>query len=251
MKQVHNWLIMLFLASCTSIVLSLYTSGSFKVIFCDVGQGSATLLQMGMYQVLIDTGPDQRVLSCVGRHIPFFDYIIDIVIISHNQKDHNGGLVALYNKYIIKQVIGPQPKPSFLSRTEFTEVKDTVSLQIKDVTIIVHKASQSSKDINEAANVVTIFTPLHTIFLPSDINGLELKRLIPQQATILGIPHHGSKYGLYPDSLSLAVPSLGVISVGKKNTYGHPSKEVLDILKAKNIPIWRTDQQGELVIDLK
>ena len=69
--------------------------------------------------------------------------------------------------------------------------------------------------------------------------------------TILQVPHHGSKYGLYPDSLDLAKPTLAVISVGAKNTYGHPSQEVLDILKAKNINTWRTDVQGELDIDLK
>lgn len=251
MKRLKKWLLIIFLTSSLSLVLSSYTTGLYKVVFCDVGQGSATLLQMGAYQILIDTGPDQRVLGCVGRHIPFFDYIIDMVVISHNQKDHNGGLLALYNKYTIKQVIGPQPKPSFLDEMEFIEVKDTISLRISDATIVIHKASQSSNDINESANVVTIFTPIHTIFLPSDINGLELKRLIPEQTTILAIPHHGSKYGLYPDSLGLAIPRLGLISVGKKNSYGHPAKEVLDILKAKNIKVWRTDQQGELAIDLK
>ena len=73
---------------------------------------------------------------------------------------------------------------------------------------------------------------------------------MPRDTTLLEVPHHGSKYGLYPDSLDLAVPTLAVISVGKKNTYGHPSKEALDILKAKKIKVWRTDQQGELTIDL-
>jgi competence protein ComEC len=78
-----------------------------------------------------------------------------------------------------------------------------------------------------------------------------LKALLPYGTTILQVPHHGSKYGLYPDSLDLAEPTLAVISVGKKNGYGHPSKQALDILKAKNIRTWRTDEQGELVIDLK
>lgn len=229
----------------------MYNTGLSKIVFCNVGQGAATLLQMGRYQVLIDTGPDQRVLSCIGRHIPFFDYVIEVVIISHNQKDHNGGLLALQNKYSIEHVVGPLPKPSFLKKEQFIEVEDTVSLRIQDADIVIHKASQSSKDINETANVVTLTTPRHTIFLPSDINGLELKRLMPMQTTILEVPHHGSKYGLYPDSVGLATPIWGVISVGKKNSYGHPSKEVLDILKAKNIQVWRTDVQGELVVDLK
>jgi len=247
----RNTIFLMCIACALTITLSIRASLSFKIVFCDVGQGSATLLQIGSYQALIDTGPDQRVLSCVGRHIPFFDHTIETIIISHNQKDHNGGLFALQSKYTVAHVYGPLPKPLFLNTTQFTAVQDTIILHIKNVAITIHKASQSSKNINDSANVVTVKTPHQTLFLTSDINGLELKSLLPQETTILEVPHHGSKYGLYPDSLDLATPTLAVISVGKKNTYGHPSKEALDILKAKNIKIWRTDMQGELVVDLK
>jgi competence protein ComEC len=194
------------------------------------------------------------VLNCIGHHIPFFDHTIEMVIISHNQKDHNGGLFAIQNKYSIGHVYGPLPKPLEIEEVQFTEVKNNIALNIRDVDIFISKASQSSIDINNSANVVTIMThqkPPYTIFLSSDINGLELKRLLPKNCTILEVPHHGSKYGLFPDSLVLAHPTLAVISVGKKNTYGHPSKDALDILKAEKIEVWRTDKQGELVIDLK
>jgi competence protein ComEC len=233
----------------TTIILAIHSTLSFKIVFCDVGQGAATLLQMGTYQALIDVGPDTRALACIGNHIPFFDHTIETIIISHNQKDHNGGLYPIYKKYKIEHVYGPSPRPSFLAKSQFTEVKDSIQLITNAATIIIHKASQSS-NLNESANVVTIQTTLQTIFLTSDINGIELKKLIPKSTTILEIPHHGSKYGLYPDSLNLAHPTLAVISVGKRNTYGHPSKEALDILKAKNIKIWRTDEKGELVVDL-
>ena len=251
MRLNRRSIILICMAFLLTIILSIRSYSSFHIIFCDVGQGAATLLQLGSYQALIDTGPDQRVLSCIGRHIPFFDHTIETVIISHNQKDHDGALFAIQNKYHIEHVYGPLPKPVFLTQTQFTEVQDTISFSIRGIDIIIHKASQSSKDINESANVVTIKTPHHTLFLSSDINGLQLKNIMPRETTILEVPHHGSKYGLYPDSLDLAEPSLAVISVGKRNTYGHPSKEALDILKAKKIQVWRTDMQGELVIDLK
>ncbi|MCX6731032.1 MAG: hypothetical protein NTZ55_04235 [Candidatus Roizmanbacteria bacterium] len=242
------------IACILTLSLSIQSALSFEIIFCDVGQGAATLLHLGTYQILIDTGPDKRVLNCIGRHIPFFDHTIETIIISHNQKDHNGGLSAINNKYKVNFVYGPLPKPMVSKDTVFVEVKNTITLKIKNISILIHKASQSSKELNDSANVVTIHTSnkvSHTIFLPSDINGLELKSLLPKNTTILEVPHHGSKYGLYPDSLELAHPTAAVISVGKKNTYGHPSKEVLAILKAENIKIWRTDKQGELVIDLK
>ena len=223
-------------ASIITILYSIRTTFSFRIVFCDVGQGAATLLQAGTYQMIIDTGPDRRILSCIGRHIPFFDRTIETIIISHAQKDHNGGLGAIQHKYKVIQVIG--------------EIKTPTTISFHNCAIKIVKASQSSKNANDAANVVTIKTPLHTIFITSDINGVELKQLMPISTSILVVPHHGSKYGLYPDSLDLAHPSLAVISVGKKNSYGHPSKDSLAILKAKKIPIWRTDEKGELVIDL-
>ncbi len=238
------------ITSLTTILLYVHSLSQYKIVFCDVGQGAATFLQKNSYQVLIDTGPDSRVLSCIGRHMPFFDHTIEVIIISHNQKDHTGGLSGIQNKYTVDTIIGPSPKPKLTLHTQFIEVINTVVFNIKNIQFTVKKASQNTENLNESANVVTIETPHQIIFLPSDINGIELKSLIPQGVTLLEIPHHGSKYGLYPDSLDLAQPTLAVISVGKKNTYGHPSKEVLDILKAKKIKVWRTDQQGELVVDL-
>ena len=64
---------------------------------------------------------------------------------------------------------------------------------------------------------------------------------------ILKIPHHGSKNGLTKKFLDLADPSIAVISVGKNNSYGHPHQQILDMLKAKNIKIRRTDEEGVII----
>lgn len=66
---------------------------------------------------------------------------------------------------------------------------------------------------------------------------------------VLKIPHHGSKNGLTKKFLELANPELSVISVGKKNPYGHPSKEILAILKALKKNYLRTDEKGDVVIE--
>lgn len=232
------------------LIFQYISTRTYKAIFCDVGQGAATFFSLGSTQILVDTGADGRVLSCIGKYMPFFDRTIEFIIISHNQTDHAGALFLLSQRYTIQHIIGPPELPKLPKNIPTTSVTNPVYFAVDHTQFTVFKASQSSKDINESANVVTVTSPHQTIFLTSDINGLELKRLMPRTCTILEIPHHGSKYGIYPDSLLLAHPTLAVISVGKKNTYGHPSKEALDILKAKKIPVWRTDLQGELVIDL-
>lgn len=237
---------------CTIILLCFQyvQTRTSRIYFCDIGQGSATFITTGTIQILVDTGPNLNSLACVGRHMPFFDHTIEFVIISHDQKDHVGALVPLLKKYRVTHVIGPPGIAKKSAKMPFTAVNDVVTFNIHSLQFSIIKASQGSVDVNESANVVIIRSPLHIIFLTSDINGFQLQELIPHDTTILSVPHHGSKYGLYPDSLGLARPTYAVISVGKKNTYGHPAKEVLDILKAKNIQIWRTDKQGELAIEL-
>ncbi|MFZ2206986.1 MAG: MBL fold metallo-hydrolase [Microgenomates group bacterium] len=248
-KSTQKSLIIGVVIACSLIYQFLLTRTN-KIVFCDVGQGAATFFSLGSTQILVDTGADGRVLMCIGKHMPFFDKTLEIVIISHNQKDHAGALFLLSKRYVIKKIIGPPDLPSITDEIPLIRVFGSVQFIINHVKFKVIRASQCSNDINESANIVTATSPHQTIFLTSDINGVELKRFIPRTCTILAVPHHGSKYGIYPDSLLLAHPTLAVISVGKKNTYGHPSKEALDILKAKKIPIWRTDQQGELVINL-
>ena len=63
-----------------------------RLIFCDVGQGDAILMTYKNYQVLVDSGPDNSVLTCLGRHMQLNDRKIEAVITTHEQKDNNTGL---------------------------------------------------------------------------------------------------------------------------------------------------------------
>ena len=218
-----------------------------EMVFCDVGQGAATLIQHNDIQILIDTGPDKSVLQCLGQHMPLFDKTIEYVIISHKQQDHDGGLPAIQTRYHIQTLISDEQLTTGAGIQKQMNHLSALSFSIADVTVFINRASESSNRVNDRAYVVTVRTPREVLFLTSDISASELKNLMPADTTILEVPHHGSKYGLYTNSLGLAHPTLAVISVGKKNTYGHPAQSVLAILKAKNIPIWRTDMQGEYV----
>ena len=66
------------------------------VVFCDVGQGDAVLVKMGTSQVLVDGGPDNKVLECLARNMPFYDRRIEVVILTHPQADHMNGLVEAW-----------------------------------------------------------------------------------------------------------------------------------------------------------
>ena len=79
----------------------------------------------------------------------------------------------------------------------------------------------------------------------------KILRPVKDQVDILKVSHHGSKKGTSEEILNILKPKIAIISVGAKNNFGHPTKEILDRLKSKNIEIKRTDQMGEIKINFR
>ncbi len=76
-----------------------------KVIFCDVGQGDATLVIDGSYQVLVDSGRNEMVLDCLEKYLPAWDREIELVIVTHADSDHIGGFETVLNRYFVKEML--------------------------------------------------------------------------------------------------------------------------------------------------
>jgi competence protein ComEC len=79
-----------------------YPDENLKIVTCDVGQGDAILIMRGFSQVVIDGGANNLVLSCLGKHVPFYDRKIEMVILTHPQADHMTGLVDLMERYRVE-----------------------------------------------------------------------------------------------------------------------------------------------------
>lgn len=86
-------------------LLTCYPDKNLHLIFCDVGQGDAILLQQGFKQFLIDTGPDDQVLSCLRQFMPAWDKHLEMVLLTHDDFDHIGGLETVLNNYEIGEII--------------------------------------------------------------------------------------------------------------------------------------------------
>ncbi len=95
--------------------------GKLHIVFCDVGQGDAAYIRTpDGKDMLIDGGPDTSVLACLGRHMPFWDRHINIVVVTHPQKDHAGGIDDVVTRYKVDHLIlGP----------EGTDILDYVALR--------------------------------------------------------------------------------------------------------------------------
>ena len=93
------------------------------LVVCDVGQGDAILITKGFFQLLIDTGPDEKVLNCLQEEMPFWDKKIDVLVLTHYDNDHIGGFSALSQTYHLPLIF-----------TSLTEQKNTaVFLELKEI----------------------------------------------------------------------------------------------------------------------
>jgi competence protein ComEC len=80
-------------------LIKIWPDMNVHVVFCNVGQGDAILISYQFTQLLIDSGPDSKVLKCLQKNIPFLDKTLEIVIATHPDKDHIGGFPAVFGQY--------------------------------------------------------------------------------------------------------------------------------------------------------
>ena len=237
-----------------------------SVVFLNVGQGDAILIQQGRHQILIDSGKDARQLTAeLGRYIPFWDRHIEIVIPTHPDADHIGGFAGLTKSYSIGRVLWTGVEGESEVYTQFRNTLTEVVPQDKwqrmaagsKITLPkggvlevlypynVMSGKAPDEDTN-ATSIVMRFQYGETSFLlTGDLAEEERVLGKVEPVTVLKVAHHGSKYSSSDTFLGMVTPEEAVISVGKNN-YGHPSKDVIGRLEKVEAKILRTDQEGSI-----
>ncbi len=104
------------------------------LILCDVGQGDAILLSYGQSQVLIDTGPDESLLTCLDQQLPFWDKKIDVLILTHFDDDHIGGFKSLVQTYDIAYLF--LPLTDYKESQVFLELKEQIASLQESGTVV-------------------------------------------------------------------------------------------------------------------
>lgn len=257
--------LILFLAGVTvwlSVVF--FPDEKLHVVTCDVGQGDAILLVFGQSEILIDGGPNNKVLNCLSKHLPFWDRTLEAVFLTHLQKDHYLGLIDIFERYqvnyffvndlessdqdlqVLKNIVGGS-RTKVVGSTSGQKIGNNLIY----LDIIWPPENLKIGEINESSIVAILhfnkFSALITGDIDSQISSQLSQNPRVTQTTLLKIPHHGSKNGLTEDLLEIVKPEIAVISVGK-NSYGHPHQEILDLLSGYDIRILRTDTDGEIEV---
>ncbi len=253
-----------------SIILNKPNSDT-EIYFLDVGQGDSELVILpGGIKVLIDAGPNSKVVNELESVLRPTDRYIDLLILSHSETDHFNGFIDVLKRYQIGAFIYNGRAGTAQSWKELAKIVeenkipvfvlaqgDKIKNQDDFFEILLPNADfLRSKELNDTSLAIKFVNNDRqaqiNILFTGDIGEKNEKYLINNfdiKANILKVGHHGSKYSSSDYFLKAVNPKISVIEVGK-NSYGHPTKEVLDRLAAVGSQIFRTDQNGAVKLTI-
>ncbi len=231
----------------------------------DVGQGQSIAVTSGGYTAVIDCGSSsgedageiaERYVRSLGRGR------VDVLILTHYHADHAGGVERLLAGIPVETLAAPLPRfeesgldEAVLAaaekcgcRTEFVESRTVLTLG--DTEIVLYPPMGSVTE-NERGLMMCVtsgdFDTLITGDAPETQELQLLERYGVPDIECLVVGHHGSASSTCEELLDRAMPETAVISVGE-NSYGHPTKQVLDRLSERGIQVLRTDEIGNIEI---
>jgi len=238
-------------------------SGEMKIHYIDVGQADSILIQQGSSAMLIDGGNNAdgpTVKNYIEKQgITTLNYVIG----THAHEDHIGGLDYIINAFKIGKVYFPKTTSTtktfedFVNSVKSKNIKLTVpqvgeTFNLGDaVCNILAPNSSSYEDDNDYSIVVKVKFGSTTFMFDGDAEAVSEMEMVKKgfdlKADVLKVGHHGSNSSTCANFLSAVNPKYAVISVGADNNYGHPSQSTMDRLKASNIQVYRTDENGTII----
>lgn len=234
-----------------------------KITFFDVGQGDGILLTEGPFQVLIDSGRSGSViLSHLGRAVPFWDRTIDVVIPTHPDQDHIGGLRDVLGAYRVPVVVSTRAASASktfaawqeaLTKEHAENIEAFAGVAVVfpsgarlDVVHPTGRIENGGEDTNETSIAVVLTRGEDKFFFGGDLPSKQEDLLPIKEIDVLKVGHHGSASSTSDRFLEKITPREAVISVGTNNTYGHPTPVVLERLVRRGVIVYRTDQSGTI-----
>ena len=241
--------------------------GILTVAFLDIGQGDAIFIDAPSgNQMLIDGGPGKSVLRELSKVMPFYDRSIDVVIATHADQDHVGGLPNVLKNYKVNIFMEPGLSgPS----SSYEELEKMVGNNKSNIKKILARRGMVV-DLGDGAILQILFPVIDSPGTNTNMSSIVAKLVYGEnefmltgdspiaiedylvslgglQSDVLKAGHHGSKTSSSDEFVRAVAPQYTVISAGKNNRYTHPHQEVLDILNNFGIKILRTDELGIIV----
>ncbi|HAS84528.1 MAG TPA: hypothetical protein DCS23_00420 [Candidatus Yonathbacteria bacterium] len=242
--------------------------GVLTVAFLNVGQGDAIYIEApNGNQMLVDGGPPSgAVLRELGRAMPFWDRSLDVVLATHPDQDHVGGLPSVLARMRIDNVITSENTSDTGayeafekaiaeegSRSILARAGEKIILDEGVVfEILFPNMNTAGWETNTASIVARLSYGDQSFIFTGDSPHSVEKYLVGKNggalhSSVLKLGHHGSRTSSSKLFLSAVDPEYAVVSAGKDNKYGHPHKEVTDLLAEIKIPSISTAEQGRVI----
>jgi len=260
--------LLVFASLLLGIVLS-QSRNYLDVVALNIGEGDSILIKTPYYQnIIVDGGPGSQVINRLGENLPFYDRKINLMVLTHPDKDHVTGLVEVLKRYKVERVLYTgvlHNLPEYLAWKKiikeknipciFAQAGQTINLG-KDlkIEILYPNINMNGLEIEDTnmSSIVFKMTYKNNTFLltgdaPFEVEDKLIADGIDLKSDVLKVGHHGSKDSTSKNFLERVKPKYAVISVGK-NKYGHPSLRVIRNLEKAGVKILRTDKIGDIKI---
>lgn len=264
------FVLVLLVISCVllCILFALASPKKLEVSFLDVGQGDAILVSTPSGKsMLIDGGASARVLDQLAERLSFFDRTVDVMVATHPDADHITGLIAVLEKYEVKNIVVSPVEGSTKIVTEFdkrveseyatihvAKVGDSIDFHDGVIAHILYPSKNfhaKKNETNDASVVLLIMYGDMSFLLTGDLPTTSETKLLgthlQKKITVYKAGHHGSKYSSGEQLLSYIKPEYSVISAGKNNKYGHPNQEAVSRLQKYSQEVLSTIDRGTIM----
>lgn len=247
----------------TSTSIKVLEKSDFSMHFIDVDQGDATLIGCDGEWMLIDAGDNTKgttVQLYLKKHnVSKLKYVIG----THPDADHIGGLDVIITKFDCENIFMPDKTSD---SKEYKELLDAIKYRNYNITVpqvgntfslgsascIVLGPIALSESNNNNSIVLKVKYKDTSFLLSGDAESEEEQEIVDSgvelKSNVYHAGHHGSKTSSGFEWLNKISPESVVISCGRENSYGHPHRESLDAFKEIGADVYRTDEQGSIVV---
>lgn len=234
-----------------------------EIHFIDVGQGDSTLIMCDGEAMLIDAGENDKgsqvQLYLTKRDIKELKYVIG----THPDADHIGGLDVILYKFDCDTVIMPDMSANtatyrdVITTMEEKEIDNTLPnigdvYELGDATFTIVGPVDSYSDRNNNSVCILLEHGENTFLFTGDAEEKAEADIVDLDinidADVYHVGHHGSSSSSSIELLNEVTPEYAVISCAEGNSYGHPHAETLNNLRIMGVKVFRTDEQGSIVV---
>lgn len=233
--------------------LAVIAPGAFELRMLDVGQGLATMVRTARHTLVYDTGPRSRSGEDAGLRVvaPSLSALgvrnMDALVVSHSDSDHDGGTASVMASHRPGWALFGQPQAG-QRRCVAGQSWEWDGVRFEVLHPPSRWAANPGFSDNDRSCVLKVGGRLLLTGDAARLAELELleRALGPESIAVLAVPHHGSHSSSSAALIARLRPQHALISVGRRNTFGHPHPEVLARYRQAGAQIWRTDRDGAL-----